>query len=134
MVRALIKDPANHVCIVDNLVTSSLSKLPGRARGPFEFVQYVKDANIRYKRFDAYFGAKAKLDTLVYSINKDPAVRVAKLKANECQVMPYPNPADLEAMKTLRRVFDPEGRCNPHKIFPGSKRCMDFVVKKQAAA
>ncbi|MEI6085461.1 MAG: FAD-linked oxidase C-terminal domain-containing protein, partial [Verrucomicrobiota bacterium] len=42
--------------------------------------------------------------------------------------------ADLEAMKTLRRVFDPESRCNPHKIFPGSKRCTDFVVKKQAAA
>ena len=42
--------------------------------------------------------------------------------------------ADLEAMKTLRRVFDPESRCNPHKIFPGSKRCTDFIVKKQAAA
>jgi len=42
--------------------------------------------------------------------------------------------ADLETMKTLRRVFDPESRCNPHKIFPGSKRCTDFVVKKQAAA
>src|SRR3989454_375497 len=42
--------------------------------------------------------------------------------------------ADLEAMKSLRRVFDPEARCNPHKIFPGSKRCADFVPKKQIAA
>ncbi|MCX7384033.1 MAG: ABC transporter substrate-binding protein, partial [Alphaproteobacteria bacterium] len=67
--------------------------------GPFEFVQYVKDANIRFKRFEAYFGAKAKIDTLVFSINKDPAVRVAKLKANECQVMIAPNPADLPDMK-----------------------------------
>ena len=42
--------------------------------------------------------------------------------------------ADLEAMRVLRRVFDPENRCNPHKMFPGSKRCGDFQLKKQAAA
>ncbi len=41
---------------------------------------------------------------------------------------------DLEAMRMLRRVFDPELRCNPHKMFPGSKRCADFTPKKQAAA
>jgi glycolate oxidase len=41
---------------------------------------------------------------------------------------------DLEAMQMLRRVFDPNGRCNPHKIFPGSKRCGDFGLRKQAAA
>src|SRR5882762_2355431 len=41
---------------------------------------------------------------------------------------------DLDAMKALRRVFDPEGRCNPHKMFPGSKRCADFAPKKQIAA
>jgi glycolate oxidase len=41
---------------------------------------------------------------------------------------------DLEAMRMLRRVFDPEGRCNPHKMFPGSKRCADFAPKKQIAA
>jgi glycolate dehydrogenase FAD-linked subunit len=41
---------------------------------------------------------------------------------------------DLDAMRALRRVFDPENRCNPHKMFPGSKRCADFAPKKQAAA
>jgi glycolate oxidase len=41
---------------------------------------------------------------------------------------------DLEAMRMLRRVFDPELRCNPHKMFPGSKRCSDFAPKKQASA
>jgi len=41
---------------------------------------------------------------------------------------------DLEAMRALRRVFDPEGRCNPHKMFPGSKRCSDFAPRKQIAA
>ncbi len=42
-------------------------------------------------------------------------------------------PDDLEAMQILRRVFDPDGRCNPHKMFPGSKRCGDFAQRKQIA-
>jgi len=41
---------------------------------------------------------------------------------------------DLDAMRALRRVFDPENRCNPHKMFPGSKRCADFAPKKQISA
>jgi glycolate oxidase len=40
----------------------------------------------------------------------------------------------LDAMRMLRRVFDPDTRCNPHKMFPGSKRCGDFVHRKQIAA
>ena len=67
--------------------------------GPFSFVAYQQDATIRYRRFDAYWGPKAKLDALVFSINKDPAVRLAKLRANECQVMAYPAPADLPSIK-----------------------------------
>lgn len=44
------------------------------------------------------------------------------------------SPSDLAAMRRLRTVFDPEGRCNPHKMFPGAKRCADFAPRKQAAA
>ncbi len=75
--------------------------------GPFEFVAYQKDTTIRYKRFDGYWGPKAKLDSLVFSIVKDPAVRLAKLRANECQVMPYPSPADLPAIKADAKLQMP---------------------------
>jgi glycolate oxidase len=44
------------------------------------------------------------------------------------------SPADLEAMRQLRGVFDPGQRSNPHKMFPGGKRCGDFAPRKQAAA
>ena len=40
----------------------------------------------------------------------------------------------LDAMRALRAVFDPQARCNPHKLFPGSKRCADFAPRKQIAA
>jgi len=67
--------------------------------GPFYLVQYQRDAVIRYKASDDYWGEKAKIDDLVFSITPDAAVRWAKLQKGECHVMPYPNPADLEAMK-----------------------------------
>ncbi|MBI3969526.1 MAG: FAD-binding protein [Chloroflexi bacterium] len=34
---------------------------------------------------------------------------------------------DLEAMKSVRRVFDPIGLCNPGKIFPTPGRCADII-------
>ena len=43
-------------------------------------------------------------------------------------------PDDLQAMTDLRKVFDPKGQCNPHKMFPGSKRCADFAPRKQIPA
>jgi len=67
--------------------------------GPFSFVTYQKDAAIRFKAFPEYFRGKAKIDDLVFAITKDATARYAKLKANECQVMIGPNPADLPAMK-----------------------------------
>jgi glycolate oxidase len=33
--------------------------------------------------------------------------------------------ADLEVMKRVRRVFDPDGRLNPGKIFPTPGRCLE---------
>jgi dipeptide transport system substrate-binding protein len=67
--------------------------------GPFEYVSYQKDATIRYKAFDQYWKGRPKIDSLVYSITRDPTARYAKLKTGECQVMAFPKPADLDEMK-----------------------------------
>jgi dipeptide transport system substrate-binding protein len=67
--------------------------------GPFQLVQYQKDALIRYKAFPQHYAGKAKIDDLIFSITPDASVRWAKLQKGECHVMPYPNPADLDAMR-----------------------------------
>ena len=67
--------------------------------GPFIFVNYNKDADIRFKANPDYWGTKPKVDTLVFAITTDPATRLQKLKAGECDVMPYPAPADVAAIK-----------------------------------
>lgn len=72
--------------------------------GPFSLVSYQKDAVIRYKANPNYWEGKAKIDDLVFSITPDASVRWAKIKAGECDVMAFPNPADLEAMRTDSRV------------------------------
>jgi len=43
-------------------------------------------------------------------------------------------PDDLRAMTQLRAVFDPEGRANPHKIFPDAKVCVETRAPRRQAA
>ena len=72
--------------------------------GPFQFVAYQPDAVIRYKANPDYWDGKQKIDDLVFAITTDASVRLQKLKAGECQIMPYPNAG---------RRRRPEGRSEP---------------------
>lgn len=67
--------------------------------GPFQWVAYQKDAVIRYKANGDYWAGKQPIDDLVFAITTDNSVRMQKLKAGECHVAPYPNPADLAGLK-----------------------------------
>ncbi|TXH32666.1 MAG: ABC transporter substrate-binding protein [Rhodospirillaceae bacterium] len=67
--------------------------------GPFSFVVYQKDAQIRYKAFKDYWGGKPKIDNLVFLISTDPAVRKAKLETGECDIMSYPNATDIKSLQ-----------------------------------
>jgi dipeptide transport system substrate-binding protein len=67
--------------------------------GAFTFVDYQQDAVIRYQAFADYWDGKQPIDDLVFAITTDASVRQQKLIAGECHVMPYPNPADIQALK-----------------------------------
>jgi dipeptide transport system substrate-binding protein len=73
--------------------------------GPFALERYQRDSTIRFRAFADFWGKTAqpervaKVDNLVFSITRDPAVRFAKLRANECQIARYPNPADIATMR-----------------------------------
>jgi len=104
------------------------------ATGPFQKVQYQKDSLIRYTAFKDYWKGKAKVDRLVFSITPDASVRYAKLKAGECDVMPYPNPADLEQMDQDPNInlMSQEGLNVGYLAFNTQKKPFDNVKVRQA--
>ncbi|MFQ5939766.1 MAG: ABC transporter substrate-binding protein, partial [Alphaproteobacteria bacterium] len=102
--------------------------------GPFQLVAYQVDAVIRYKAHPDYWAGKAKIDNLVFAITPDNAVRYAKLKAGECHIMPYPNPADLDAMRadTDIVVLEQEGLNVGYLAFNTEKTPFDNKKVRQA--
>ncbi|MGB3336257.1 MAG: ABC transporter substrate-binding protein [Devosia sp.] len=79
--------------------------------GPFTFVDYQLDSVIRYAANPDYFGGKPAIDDLIFAITPDQSVRAQKLIAGECDVIPYPAPADvpmLQANENLN-VLEQEG-------------------------
>src|SRR5882724_10137676 len=67
--------------------------------GPFQFVGFQPNVAVRYRAFPDYWAGKVPIDTLVFSITPNAAVRLTKLKAGECHVMAYPNPDDHAAIE-----------------------------------
>ncbi len=68
--------------------------------GPFQYVDYQTDTVIRYKANPDYWKGKEKIDDLIFAITKEPAAAEEALKAGQCDVIPYPIPGDVDALKT----------------------------------
>jgi len=103
--------------------------------GPFQLVAYQKDAVIRYKANPDYWPGKAAIDNLVFAITPDASVRYQKLKAGECHVMPYPNPADLKAMASDPAVnlMQKEGNSlMPPFFFFSVRKALSKAINKAA--
>ncbi len=100
--------------------------------GPYMLVQYQKDAIIRYKAFPQFWGGKAKIDDLIFAITPDASVRWAKLQKNECQVMPYPNPADLGAIRKDPNV-DGAGAARPEYRLPRLQHDEEALLRRARA-
>ena len=102
--------------------------------GPFQLVAYQKDAQIRYKANPDYWAGKAPIDRLIFAITPDASVRYQKLKAGECHVMPYPNPADIEAMKADEDInlMEQEGLNVGYLAFNTEKKPFDDKRVRQA--
>ena len=102
---------AEYAAAMDKAGTPEKLDLDPIGTGPFQLVQYQKDSLIRFRAFPDFWGKDgssagggqperaAKVDQLVFSITPDPAIRFAKLRAGECQIARYPNPADMPAMR-----------------------------------
>ena len=111
--------------------------------GPFQFVAYQLDSVIRYAAHPDYWAGRTPVDNLVFAITQDPSVRYQKLKAGECHVMPYPNPADLDAMRADPDVnlLEQEGLNVGYLAYntqkepftdPAVRKALNMAINKQA--
>lgn len=111
--------------------------------GPFSFVAYQKDAVIRYAKNGDYWKEPSALDALIFAITPDASVRYQKVKAGECHVMAYPNPADLAAMQADEslKVLEQEGLNVGYLAYnttmapydnPKVRKALNMAIDKQA--
>ncbi len=69
--------------------------------GPFIFHHYTKDATIRFDDNPDYWKPEdVQLSRLIFAITLDPAVRLQKIRRNECQVSADPRPSDISVLKS----------------------------------
>jgi dipeptide transport system substrate-binding protein len=107
--------PAEYASAMEKAGTQEQFDQHPLGTGPFQLVEYQRDNLLRFRAFANFWGAQggmpdraAKVDQLVFTITKDPAVRFAKLRTGECQIERYPSPADLPAMRTTAGIVVPE--------------------------
>ena len=95
------KEYADQLAASGNLADFSTKPV---GTGPFQFVDYQLDAVIRYAAFPDYYKGKEKIDDLVFAITPDATARTQKVLAGECDIAPYPNPADIASLKANDQI------------------------------
>ncbi|MBL4874520.1 MAG: ABC transporter substrate-binding protein [Rhodobacteraceae bacterium] len=111
--------------------------------GPFSFVAYQKDAVVRYAANQDFWRGASPIDNLVFAITTDASVRFQKLKAGECQIMAYPNPADIASMQADPDItmMEQEGLNVGYLAYntqvapfddPAVRRALNMAIDKQA--
>ncbi len=86
----------------DKLVADGRMELLGTqpvGTGPFRLANVSGDQRARFAANDAYWSGRPKIDDLDFLLVPDPAERLAKLRAGECQVAADLAPAAIAAIR-----------------------------------
>ncbi len=67
--------------------------------GPYRFKSYAKDDVLRMDAHPDYWGGKQQTTALIFSISREPNVRVQKLAAGECHVSAAIRDVDVNALE-----------------------------------
>ncbi len=67
--------------------------------GAFSFYSYKKDSVLRMLAFKDYWRGKVDADRLSFLIVPNDSTRTVQLQKGDCDIIAYPNPADLQKLK-----------------------------------
>jgi ABC-type transport system substrate-binding protein len=113
--------------------------------GPFKFVEWKKDDHITVDAFDGYWGAKPKLQRIVFQVVPEASVRALKIQNGEADVTWNVDPKDVPTLKgqTSTDVLEQPGlnvsmaQINLMKTENQNKslrQAMNFAINKQELA
>lgn len=78
--------------------------------GPFQFVEWVKDDHVTFKRFDGYFDSSMPyLDQVTYRPIPDLSVALTELKTNNVDFLYSVDPKDVQDIKSTPNLAYLEG-------------------------
>jgi peptide/nickel transport system substrate-binding protein len=72
--------------------------------GPFELVDYQRDASVKYKAFDGYWGGKPYLDAIEIRVVPDPMTCVSALQAGEADMWFTSTGLPLKEVNDLKKM------------------------------
>jgi peptide/nickel transport system substrate-binding protein len=104
--------------------------------GPFEFVSWTREDRLVLKRFEDYWGEKAKLDQLIIRPIADNAARLQALQADEIQGYDLVEPQDvgtIEGTDNLK-ILDRPAFNVAYVGINQAKKPMDNLKVRQAVA
>lgn len=104
--------------------------------GPYIFRRFEKGAQIRYDANPNYWRNKPAIDKLIIATVPDPAVRILKLTADECQLADNIKPQDLLKVESLAKLATTSLRiqASSQLFFNVTKKPFDDKRVRQALA
>src|SRR6266545_4390216 len=89
-----------HVLSADPLKTTSFNKGVPVSTGPFKVEKYTSGQSVSLVRNENYFGPKAYLDKVVFTVVADPNTQIAQALSGDLQIMILDNKAAVDRVKS----------------------------------
>jgi peptide/nickel transport system substrate-binding protein len=89
-----------HVLAADPLKTTSFNKGVPVSTGPFKVEKYTSGQSVALVRNENYFGPKAYLEKVVFTVVADPNTQIAQALSGDLQIMILDNKAAVERVKS----------------------------------
>ncbi len=93
-----------HVLSADPLKTTSFNKGVPVSTGPFKVEKYTSGQSVSLVRNENYFGPKAYLDKVVFTVVPDPNTQIAQALSGDITMMILDNKAAVEKVKSASNL------------------------------
>ncbi|WP_331774381.1 ABC transporter substrate-binding protein [Sulfurospirillum sp. 1612] len=102
--------------------------------GPFYLIKWIKDDRMIFGANEDYWGGKPYVKKLIFKVIPNNSVRAAELKTGSIQIMDFPNPEEVNALRNnpKLKLIEQEGLNVGYLAFNTQKKPFTDVKVRQA--